>query len=174
MKKITLVTGGGRSGKSSFALAAAAAHAPAAFVATAQPLDREMQERIARHRQERPASIFTIEEPLDLAAALEKLPPGTAVAVIDCLAVWLGNLMHARPGAEEAAIDRFVGALERPPCGLIVVTNEVGMGIVPASEPSRRYRDLLGALNQRVAAIAREVVLMVSGLPLYLKRSDSG
>jgi adenosylcobinamide kinase/adenosylcobinamide-phosphate guanylyltransferase len=172
MHNMTLITGGGRSGKSALALSRAAAYGPGAFIATAQPVDDEMRQRIERHRQERPVSLVTIEEPLDLSAALRRIPEDARVAVVDCLAVWVGNLMHHCPGHEPDEIDRFLGGLNAPPVDLIIVTNEVGMGIVPDNEMSRQYRDLLGTVNQRVAALAQEVVLMVSGIPLVIKGGD--
>jgi adenosylcobinamide kinase/adenosylcobinamide-phosphate guanylyltransferase len=174
MNKVTLITGGGRSGKSALALLRASSYASRAFIATAQPIDQEMRERIARHKRERAESFFTMEEPVDLDAALRKAPAGTGVVIIDCLAVWIGNLMHHCPDEESAAIDRMMEALGNTTFDLIVVTNEVGMGIIPDNEMSRRYRDLLGLVNQRVARVANEVILMVSGIPLYLKGGAGG
>lgn len=169
MPNITLVTGGGRSGKSAWALARAAGYGSGVFIATAEPLDDEMRQRIDAHRRERPATLSTIEEPLDLCAAIGRIPAQAEVAVIDCLAVWVGNLMHHRPSREREAVDRCIDAMAHATIDLIVVTNEVGMGIIPDNALSRNYRDLLGTVNQRLAAIAQEVVLMVCGLPIALK-----
>jgi len=175
MNRITLFTGGGRSGKSRQAMERALAYpAPRVFIATAEPLDDEMRERIARHRRERGASFETIEEPVDLAGALRRVPPGTTVALVDCLTVWLGNVMHRRGEAarEYPEIAALVAALRSAPCDVILVTNEVGLGIIPAdNELSRRFRDQAGWLNQAVAQVADEVVLVVSGIPLTLKRN---
>ena len=169
---ITLVTGGARSGKSRRALELAAPYGRKAFIATCEPIDEEMRRRIAAHREERDASYETFEEPRDLAAALARLPTGVEVAVIDCLTVWLGNLSHhAAMGADLSQLSTFpeiAAFLERlddpPTCDLIVVTNEVGMGLVPATALGRAYRDLAGSVNQRVAARAQRVILMVSGV----------
>ncbi|HOX07865.1 MAG TPA: bifunctional adenosylcobinamide kinase/adenosylcobinamide-phosphate guanylyltransferase [Planctomycetota bacterium] len=175
MGRITLITGGGRSGKSRHAMELAMARpAPRAFIATAEPFDDEMRERIARHRRERAGAFATIEEPVDLAGALGRVPPGTTVALVDCLTIWLANVMHRRgEGAREyPEIAAFVAALKAAPCDVIAVTNEVGMGIIPTdSELSRRFRDQAGWLNQAVAQVADEVVLVVSGIPLVLKRN---
>lgn len=173
---ITLITGGARSGKSRFALTLAARAARPAFIATAEPLDGEMEERIRRHREEREGRYLTCEEPVDLAGALGRLPAGTEVAVVDCLTLWLGNLVHRRGDEgfrgeleDLAEVGAFLAALAAPPCELILVGNEVGMGIIADNPLARRFTDLVGRLNQSVAASAQRVVLMVSGLPLVLK-----
>jgi adenosylcobinamide kinase/adenosylcobinamide-phosphate guanylyltransferase len=165
---ITFITGGARSGKSRYALGIAAGpryHRPA-FIATAEAFDEEMAERIRHHREERGARFFTIEEPVDLAGALRRIPPGTDVVVLDCLTVWLGNLLHR--GAE-GEIERFLTALDDPPCTLVIVSNEVGFGGIALTPMGRAFTDLLGRLNQDVAARADRAVMMVSGLPLLLK-----
>ena len=173
MKRITLITGGGRSGKSAYALQLANDYAAKAFIATAVPFDEELRERIRRHQRDRDLSFVTIEEPFDPAAVLQKLPPGTGAAIIDCLSVWIGNLLHRDPEAADfLEINHFLDRLSSPPCDLFIVTNEVGMGIIPDNALARRYRDLLGTLNRRIAALADRVVLMVSGIPLYIKNSS--
>lgn len=171
MKRVILVTGGARSGKSRYALEFARTRGRKAFIATATACDEEMRERIAKHQAERSEEFLTIEEPFDLAGALQSLPGGTEVAVVDCLTVWLGNLMHRSGAAMEPPpeIDAFLDSLRNPPCDIIIVSNEVGMGIVPDNEMSRRFRDLAGALNVRVAKIADDVVLLVSGIPVHIK-----
>jgi adenosylcobinamide kinase/adenosylcobinamide-phosphate guanylyltransferase len=178
MARITLVTGGGRSGKSRYAMDRALGYAaPRAFIATAEPCDDEMRERIARHRRERAGSFETVEEPVDLAAALGRVPAGTTVALIDCLTVWLANVMHRRGEAarEYPEIGAFLATLQAAPCDVIAVTNEVGMGIIPTdSELSRRFRDHAGWLNQAVARAADEVVLVVSGIPMTIKDRKKG
>lgn len=171
MPRVTLLTGGARSGKSTRALELAMPYARRGFVATAEAFDDEMRERIARHRQERAGEFVTVEEPLDVAGAIGGLAGSVDVAVVDCLTVWLGNQMHHR-GADLSVyrdVEALLALIESPPCDLILVTNEVGLGIVPGDPLSRRYRDLIGALNRRVAALADEVVMMISGLPLVLK-----
>jgi adenosylcobinamide kinase/adenosylcobinamide-phosphate guanylyltransferase len=168
---LTLVTGGARSGKSRHALALADGYARKAFIATAEACDEEMRERIARHRAARGTSFRTIEEPVDLSGAIRSLAGSADVAVVDCLTVWLGNLFGRRR-ADEWPFPEVVQALaafERPPCDLVVVTNEVGMGIVPANELARRYRDCAGELNQQVAHLACRVVFMVCGMPVAAK-----
>jgi adenosylcobinamide kinase/adenosylcobinamide-phosphate guanylyltransferase len=173
--KITLITGGARSGKSRYGQLLAERYAGERFfVATAQPFDMEMKERIARHRSEREDRFITIEEPLDLAAAVGNVPGSANVILIDCLSVWLGNLLHAfdaNDAAIAAATGKFIAALDRIKCDAIVVTNEVGMGIVPENALARRYRDLAGNLNRDVAAKSDNVYLCVCGLPVAVKRS---
>ena len=169
---ITFITGGGRSGKSRHALELARGYEKRAFVASAVALDAEMQERIAKHRKERGDAFSTVEAPIDPAAAIRSLPDEVEVAVLDCLTVWLGNLMHEQKVLEDAScdeIDAFLDILSAPPCDLIVVTNEVGMGIIPDNAMARAFRDLAGSLNQRVAAKADRVILMVSGVPVVVK-----
>jgi len=171
--KVTLVTGGGRSGKSRRALELALPRKSKAFIATAEAIDDEMRARIEKHREDRGDEFRTVEEPYDLAKALKSLPGETEVAVIDCLTVWLGNLVSRHQGEAGAfpEVPAFVEALRDPPCDLIVVTNEVGMGIVPANEIARRFRDLAGTVNQAIASLADEVVLMVSGVPVLIKQA---
>jgi adenosylcobinamide kinase / adenosylcobinamide-phosphate guanylyltransferase len=171
MNDIILVTGGARSGKSRFALELAKTTTRKAFIATAQPVDDEMRRRIEKHRLERGEGFLTVEEPLDLAGVLGRLDPKTEIAVVDCLTVWLGNLMHIH-GPREALYEEgvsFLAALRTPPCRLVIVTNEVGSGLVPENELARCYRDLSGLLNQSVARLAACVVFMVSGVPLTIK-----
>jgi adenosylcobinamide kinase/adenosylcobinamide-phosphate guanylyltransferase len=173
MKQITLITGGGRSGKSTHALNILNGYNKKAFIATAIPFDDEMRERIAQHKRDRDASIFLIEEPLDLAGAVRRLHREIEITVIDCLTVWVGNLIHQQKIDKKGntAINTFIELLNAPPCNLVIVTNEVGMGIIPDNEISRRFRDILGALNQQVASLAHQVILMVSGIPVSLKKT---
>jgi adenosylcobinamide kinase / adenosylcobinamide-phosphate guanylyltransferase len=171
---VTLVLGGVRSGKSRYALELAGHTQRVTFLATAERReDEEMQRKIERHRAERPGHWTTIEEPLNLAAAI-----GSAnrcdLLIVDCLTMFAGKLLEVH-GADLAAmgrnIDELCAALRSPPCAITLVSNEVGSGVVPAFELGRRYRDLLGEINQRVASIANRVVLMVAGLPLTLKNA---
>jgi adenosylcobinamide kinase/adenosylcobinamide-phosphate guanylyltransferase len=170
---IYYVTGGARSGKSSFALQLAAPYVKRVFLATAEPFDDEMQQRIDKHREERGEQFTTVEEPIALDRALIKLPEGTDVVLLDCLTVWTGNLMHYAEGKGEEEIDKqiecFLEVLRHPPCDIILVSNEVGMGIVPENSMARRFRDIAGIINQRVASLATEAWLLCSGLPLRLK-----
>jgi adenosylcobinamide kinase / adenosylcobinamide-phosphate guanylyltransferase len=171
MKQVILIVGGGRSGKSNYALELAHDYKTKAFIATSEAFDDEMRERIARHRQERDSAYLTVEEPLDIARAVSSLPDRTEVAIIDCLTVWLGNLMHCH-GQDQTAfdeVDSFLKLLNNPPCDLIVVTNEVGQGIIPENALARRFRDEAGILNQQVARLAQRVILMVCAIPVFIK-----
>ncbi len=168
---VLLITGGSRSGKTAYSLERAMAFENRIYLATAEAIDPEMDGRIARHQKERGDRFRTMEEPLNLAAALDRIPAGTDVVLIDCMTVWLGNLMHKHGVQPEpyVEVNDFINALENPPCNVIVVTNEVGSGIVPHDAMTRTYRDHAGWLNQNLAKIADEAVLVACGLPLVLK-----
>ncbi len=169
--KVTLVTGGCRSGKSSYALEITESYDRKVFIATAEPFDDEMADRISSHQEERGNRFKTIEEPIHLADALATVSADTQVVVIDCITVWLGNLMHHQ-GVDEKncqPVDRFLEVIVSPPCDIVIVSNEVGMGLIPADAMSRFYRDLAGSVNQKIAALADEAFLVVSGIPLKLK-----
>ena len=169
---LTVLTGGARSGKSAAAVAAAAASgAPVTFIATAEPGDDEMAERIARHRAARPAHWATVEATHDLVGAVAGVDPVDTL-VVDCLAIWATNRMLAEPRPSDADIEAEAARLalrlaERPGLSL-VVTNEVGSGVVPATPLGREFRDLLGAVNQAVVRAADAAYLVVAGrlLPL--------
>ncbi|MCB9488084.1 MAG: bifunctional adenosylcobinamide kinase/adenosylcobinamide-phosphate guanylyltransferase [Deltaproteobacteria bacterium] len=171
-RRVVLLTGGARAGKSRRALEICAPYPTKIFCATATAMDDEMAARINAHQAERGAEWTTVEEPLDPAAALSRVGTPEAVVVVDCLTVWLGNLFHeydldlTRIGE---ATGRFVDLLHAPPCDLVIVTNELGWGIVPADGMTRSFRDEAGRLNQRVAEKADRVELLVSGIPLVLK-----
>lgn len=173
MSSITLITGGARSGKSSFALSLGVQdYSKRVFIATALPVDQEMKERISRHREDRGDRFHTIEEPVELSKALSRLPNGTDVVVVDCLTVWLGNLyLHFQEAEEKVRreIDAFLDHLDHPACDLILVTNEVGWGIVPVNPLARSYRDMAGYLNRRVAEKSEKVYMLCCGIPLTLK-----
>ena len=173
MHKVTLVTGGGRSGKSSFAEELAASLEHKFYIATAEIMDEEMADRVSRHRSQRGESYTTIEEPIDLAGAVLAVPAGTQLILIDCLTVWLGNLMHHFPDQDYPfpQVENLLKILRTPSCPILLVSNEVGSGIIPADAMARRYRDYAGWLNQAVAAVASDVVLVSCGLPLWLKQS---
>lgn len=163
---LALVTGGARSGKSALAerLVRLGA-APHSYIATAEAWDDEMRNRITRHRQDRGTGWVTIEAPLDLPAALVE---ARGSVLIDCATLWLTNHMLAGndPEAETA---RLLAALAAAPVPVVIVSNEVGWGIVPENALARRFRDAQGRLNQRLAAMADLAVLVVAGLPMVLK-----
>ena len=162
----TLILGGARSGKTSHALRAAEATGrDLVMIATAQALDDEMQARITQHRAERGPAWRTVEAPLDLAGALAKVGPDD-VAVVDCLTLWASNLMHAERDVETEAATLIAALAGRE---VLLVSNEVGLGIVPDNALARRFRDVAGRLNQQVAAAADKVVFIAAGLPLALK-----
>lgn len=177
----TLLTGGARSGKSALAVRrvqrriseTAAEQAAVTFVATAQPRDEEMAERIGRHQGERPATWSTVEAPLDLVDSCRALPPGRCV-IVDCLALWVSNLMEH--GDDEATtVDRALALAtwaKAYPGTVLVVTNEVGLGIVPMHPLSRDYRDRLGRVNQVLAAHADLAQLVVAGRTLTLDAQE--
>ena len=173
MGTITLITGGARSGKSMQALKVALPYQRKFFVATGQALDDEMTARIEFHRTTRPMDFQTVEEPVQVVSALEKLGKSADLILLDCLTLWISNLMqHHGPddGPVLAEADKLAAALQRASFASIVVTDEVGSGIVPTDHAeSRRFRDLLGWTNQKVAAVADQVLLMVAGYPLKLK-----
>jgi len=170
-KRIILVIGGSRSGKSRHALQLSETFSRRAFIATALPIDDEMKKRINTHKKERNNSFLTIEEPYKLGSTIKNLSRETDVAIIDCLTVWLGNLIYKYrdPLSQMDEIEAFFSALKDPPCSLILVSNEVGLGIIPADPSTRRFRDLAGSLNQRTAAMADEVVFTIAGIPLHIK-----
>lgn len=171
-KSITLILGGARSGKSHFAQRLAALHSPVAFVATARPSDDEMRRKIERHKAERPAEWSTIEEPLALETVLQHEASNFSLLLIDCLTLYTSNLMTAENNDPEAVLrraSRFCEMLPSVGSSVLLVSNEVGAGIVPMHPLGRMFRDLLGEINQRVAAVADNVLLMTAGLPLVLK-----
>jgi adenosylcobinamide kinase/adenosylcobinamide-phosphate guanylyltransferase len=169
---VTLVLGGARSGKSRFAEALLEAEAPRGlYIATAEPGDAEMAARIAHHRARRGPRWETLEAPLDLATALRRAPRPDRPVLVDCLTLWLSNLLHAGRDVE-AAVDDLVTMLPRLEGKVVLVGNEVGLGIVPDNALARAFRDHAGRLNQRVAAAAQRVVFVAAGLPLILKAED--
>jgi adenosylcobinamide kinase/adenosylcobinamide-phosphate guanylyltransferase len=164
-----LILGGARSGKSRFAVESHRAHAHVSFLATAQPHDADMAARIARHRAERPAHWGTVEEPYDLVPRLRAADAD--VVIVDCLTLWVSNLM-LRGDADEWIVkqgEELAAVLSLRERDVTLVSNEVGEGVHPPTAEGRRFRDLLGMVNQRVAAAADRVVLMVAGVPLVVK-----
>lgn len=166
--RITLVLGGARSGKSRYAEALVRDAGGGIYLATAQALDDEMAARIARHRAERGNAWTTIEEPLELAAALERGAQAGRPILVDCLTLWLSNLMGTARAVERETA-RLIAVLKTLPVPVVLVSNEVGLGIVPDNALARAFRDEAGRLNQAVAAAAGRVVLLAAGLPLVLK-----
>jgi len=165
---LTFLVGGARSGKSAHAeRLATALPAPWTYVATAESYDEEMRERIAQHKARRGEGWQTLDAPLDLAGALGTVPAGRPV-LVDCLTLWLTNHMLAGHDVE-AECARLGAVLSRPLGPWFVVSNEVGLGIVPDNALARRFRDAAGRLNQQVAAMADTVLMMVAGLPLKVK-----
>ena len=177
-ERVILILGGVRSGKSRYAQQLAQLADRVTFVATAERRDdEEMLKKIERHRSERPSHWKTIEEPLNLAHIVKSAGTDCDVLLIDCLTLFASNLLEAH--GEDVAlaqppIDDLCAELQAASCTVILVSNEVGSGVVPAYALGRRFRDLVGEINQRIAAVADSVLLMVAGLPLALKGSVRG
>ena len=165
---IIYISGGARSGKSSFAQKLAEQLSPhPIYLATAQAYDAEMSDRIRRHQSDRDARWRAHEEPIDLCQALSGYSSGDVI-VIDCLTLWLSNILLAEKNVETET-DKLVTHLKSQQATLILVSNEVGMGIVPDNALARSFRDVAGRLNQAVAAVSDEAFVLISGLPLRLK-----
>lgn len=167
---VTLILGGARAGKSRHAeeMVAASGAASAIYLATAQAGDVEMAARIMAHKARRDTLWQTVEEPLQLAEALAANAQAGRPVLIDCLTLWLSNLMLGGEDVDDHT-DRLLDALAEAPCPLVMVANEVGLGIVPDNRLARDFRDAAGRLNQRVAEAAHRVIFMAAGLPLLLK-----
>ncbi|MEM7329177.1 MAG: bifunctional adenosylcobinamide kinase/adenosylcobinamide-phosphate guanylyltransferase [Pseudomonadota bacterium] len=169
MAESYLILGGARSGKSRRALALAESiGSERAYIATAEALDDEMKARIAQHQRERGADWSVYETPLDLVGILQNLPSHTDVCLVDCLTLWLSNLMHHERdiGAESERLCRAVQGLPIP---IVLVSNEVGLGLVPETPLGREFRDAQGRLNQTLAATCDRVEFVAAGLPISLK-----
>lgn len=167
--RLTLVLGGARSGKSRYAEGLIEAQpGPWRYVATAQAWDDEMAARIAEHRARRPAPWETVDAPRDLASAIREAPAGRPV-LVDCLTLWLTNAMLDEAADLAAEVDSLIAACKAVPGPTVLVSNEVGFGIVPENALARRFRDEAGRLHQRLATIADRVVLVVAGLPMTIK-----
>jgi adenosyl cobinamide kinase/adenosyl cobinamide phosphate guanylyltransferase len=168
---MTLLLGGARSGKSGLSTRlAASADRPVVVVATAEGRDEEMADRIRRHREARPSGWTTVEEPLALASAVRSLP-SEAFAVVDCLSLWVSNAMEAGASEDEIVAEARAAAstlVEREPPS-VVISNEVGLGIVPVNELARHYRDVLGRVNVAFADAATEAYFVVAGKALPLQ-----
>lgn len=172
---LTLIIGGARSGKSAFAEKLAALHERVLFVATAEALDDEMQRRIENHKRNRPATWHTLEEPLAVAEAIAGVEVGHDVLLLDCLTLWVSNLLLDLEGQEDvekrivAEAERLLAAYETSDAEWIVVTNEVGQGVVPPTVLGRTFQDALGRVNQLFAARADKVYLLVAGIAVDVK-----
>jgi adenosylcobinamide kinase/adenosylcobinamide-phosphate guanylyltransferase len=176
-KQITLLLGGARSGKSYYAQQLAIElGGKVLFVATGQALDEEMQARIAEHKKDRPKNWRTLEIPTGIGKGIEKQIGDAEVVLIDCLTLLISNLLGDEPGYAEAEkrviaeINELIAVMDRLDASFVIVSNEVGMGLVPDNKLGRIYRDLLGKANQLLASRATEVYLMVACLPVQLKR----
>jgi adenosylcobinamide kinase / adenosylcobinamide-phosphate guanylyltransferase len=176
--RLTFITGASRSGKTRLALKLALGYPePRGYLATAQALDEEMALRIRRHQEERGENFETIEEPLELTRSLNSLDQPFSVVIIDCLTLWLSNLM-AKWGEDEDSLRpaafqtvEFFKTYSTP---TVIISNEVGWGIVPDNPLARKFRDLSGSLNQALAEVADQVILTVAGIPLFLKPTPFG
>ena len=172
--EIILITGGARSGKSAYAEARAAVFGSRClYIATAEAGDDEMAERIAAHRKRRGDVWTTVEEPVRLAGTLLEWRGRADCALVDCLTLWISNLLvGGGPSRVEENVEALAQMLVQLDFSIVLVTNEVGAGIVPDNPLARQFRDLAGWANQRIAALATEVVLMVAGLPMIVKKDD--
>lgn len=175
MKKIKFVTGGCRSGKSRHALELAEKFDAnqKIFMATCVPFDEEMKQRVARHQKDRGKSWMTLEVPIDLPEAIIKNGTQGKVILVDCLTLWISNLLMREQEVSESEMNKSVNkltrALELVQCPVILVSNEVGTGIVPENKIARQFRDIIGMANQKIASCADEVIWMVAGIPVTIK-----
>ena len=173
MKEIIFVIGGCRSGKSSYAMQTAEkmTEEKKIFIATCVPRDDEMKRRVARHQKERSQTWVTVEAPLKLPEAILQNSRSGNVILVDCLTLWVSNLLM-ETGDEskiEEAISQFINAIEKAAGPVVLVSNEVGTGIVPENALARQYRDIIGRVNQAVAKTADKVIWMVAGIPVKIK-----
>ncbi len=177
MNTITFIIGGCRSGKSRQALEVAETTAESGrlFIATCVPTDAEMEQRVGQHRRERGASWKTIEIPVNLAVAVARESTRANVILVDCLTLWTSNLlMTAADGGEtiEHHTAALIDSLKKSGCPVILVSNETGTGIVPENALARKFRDMVGTVNQQVAAAADRVIWMVAGIPVEIKKGN--
>jgi adenosylcobinamide kinase/adenosylcobinamide-phosphate guanylyltransferase len=170
--KLILITGGCRSGKSQYALDYANRHfSKKIYLATSEVLDDEMIQRVEAHKRLRGPEWLTIEEPVEIVDRIKQYSDNAEIILLDCLTLWLSNLLLRGNNDLKMteAVEGLVHSLQERRISMIIVSNEVGMGIVPADPLSRRFRDLSGMANQKIAGVADAVVFMVSGMPLFLK-----
>ena len=173
MGTLTLITGGVRSGKSRCALELAGQRAQTkCFLATAEALDEEMKARIVQHRKERGSDFFTLEEPIKLASAIQQVQTQHDLILVDCLTLWVSNLLGRFPDTPkqiEAEIKSFLEIVSLRKTDFVFVSNEVGLGLVPDNSMGRQFIDTLGNLNQELGRLSDEVIFMVSGIPNSIK-----
>ena len=175
--KLIFITGGARSGKSQYAQHLAhSLPGRKVFIATAEPLDEEMAEKIKAHRKARPPDWDTVEEPRHLKKAINGCASRYDVLLIDCLTLWISNLLTNSPleaGEINAELENLVENCKTVSATVIIVSNELGMGIVPMDSLARCYRDIVGRANQAIASAADEVFLLVSGIPIKIKQKQN-
>jgi adenosylcobinamide kinase/adenosylcobinamide-phosphate guanylyltransferase len=169
MKRVTFVIGGARSGKSAYAESLAKDAKAPIYVATAQHTDGEMSERIALHRERRGKRWRTVEEPVQISAVIALADEKSGFVLVDCLTVWINNLLFHEEDVE-AHLSALSETLTEVRGHVVLVANEVGLGIVPDNALARRFRDIAGRVNQAIARVADEVVFMAAGLPTHLKK----
>jgi adenosylcobinamide kinase/adenosylcobinamide-phosphate guanylyltransferase len=174
-KRMILITGGCRSGKSRFASDFANQHfSKKLYLATCEALDEEMAQRIEHHKKMRGPEWQTVEEPIKIVEGIRQYEDGVEVILLDCITLWLSNLL-TKGNTDLKIMDeinRFLEMIKQTPASLVIVSNEVGMGIVPVDPLGRRFRDLSGMANQRIAQVAETVIFMVSGIPIFLKGAE--
>jgi adenosylcobinamide kinase/adenosylcobinamide-phosphate guanylyltransferase len=171
-KKIVFVTGGVRSGKSRFALGYANKNfSKKLFLATCEVLDEEMARRVEDHKKMRGPEWLTVEEPIEVVDKIKEYGDEVEVILVDCITLWLSNLLMKLESDSKimGEMDRLLEAMKKSPSSFIIVSNEVGMGIVPIDPLGRRFRDLSGMANQKMAELAESVIFIVSGIALFLK-----
>jgi adenosylcobinamide kinase/adenosylcobinamide-phosphate guanylyltransferase len=174
-QRVIFVTGGCRSGKSQFALDYANRHFhKKLYLATCEALDEEMIKRIEQHQLKRGSDWKTVEEPIKIAEAIERHGNDVDVILLDCVTLWISNLlMHNKEDREIMnELDKFIDTMKQAQSSFVVVSNEVGMGLVPIEPLGRRFRDLSGMANQKIAEVAQTVVFTVSGIPIFLKGKE--
>ena len=171
-KKVIFITGGCRSGKSRYALDYVNQNfLKKLYLASCEALDEEMAQRIEHHKKMRGPEWHTIEEPVEIVDKIRQYGDKVEVILLDCITLWLSNILMKWDSDSRIMdeVDRFVDVIKQSPTSFIIVSNEVGMGIVPAEPLGRRFRDLSGMVNQKIAEVADTVIYMVSGIPLFLK-----
>jgi len=174
-KKLIFVTGGCRSGKSQFALDYASRnYHKKIYLATCEALDEEMAKRIEDHKKKRGMDWQTVEEPIKIAEAIGQQGKSVEVVLLDCVTLWLSNLLMRQKSDHEIVkeVSGLIDTVKQSQASIIFVSNEVGMGLVPVEPLGRRFRDLAGMANQKIAEVAQTVIFMVSGIPMFLKGKE--
>ncbi len=181
IKTTTLVIGGCKSGKSTHALALAhrvsvdkLSESSKIFVATSVPTDPEMQERVVAHKKERGKGWLTIEEPISLFEVIEEYSKKADIILVDCLTLWISNMLYKEYDKKKIfrCLEKLIQALNKAECSVILVSNEVGAGIVPENKLARKFRDIAGVVNQKIAQTVSNVVWIVAGIPVNIKESN--